>query len=219
MDWQLLVGIVVTVGLPAALLSYSVWRMRGVSGPQVELEPHSLVSVLLTFPVTGKALQELEAVVRRADFRAPETRRAAIRTLNAWLALRDRSAGDGRCAVLHSSKARDNNMGRQAERLAQRQTERMDRKPAGGADRSASAGDAPWCVIGIVAAAADSAAGRISPGEGRGPGEAGLAGLAAAAEALAPMQAFYLFFAPAPGERLSRADAAQMVKDLTESGP
>jgi hypothetical protein len=38
--------------------------------------------------------------------------------------------------------------------------------------------------------------------------------LKAAAEASVAMDAFYLFYSPAPGETLSRNDARQIVRDL-----
>jgi hypothetical protein len=57
-----------TVGIPAALLLYSVKRMRALAGPHVELEAQHIINIVMAFPTTEESLQRLEMLVRRADF-------------------------------------------------------------------------------------------------------------------------------------------------------
>src|SRR5688500_2914420 len=90
-DWLLLLSGAATIGIPAALLLYSVKKMRDLAGPQLELEPQHLVNVVISFPTTQESLQSLEFLVRRADFRSPQTRRDELRKLRSWLADQDLS--------------------------------------------------------------------------------------------------------------------------------
>lgn len=217
-DWLLLLSGVATVGIPTALLLYSVKRMRDLAGPQVELEPQHLVNVVLAFPTTDESLQSLEFLVRRADFRSPQTRRDELRKLKSWLADQDLSAGDGYSVVLRQPSDNKNTrlMGPDAERLAEKQIKRMETLgntgPSSVSIRASQ--DERWCVLALVAALAASAAEKLPEGSGIRTACQSHDGLNAAAELGAAMDAFYLFYSPAPRERLTQDEARRIIADL-----
>ena len=209
-DWILLLKGAATVGIPTALLLYSVKRMQALAGPHIELEPQHLVNIVLAFPTTEFSLQSLEILVRGADFRSPEMRRIELRKLQNWLADRSILGGDGFSVVLRRPAERQ---GPEAERLANVQIKRME-APENYQNASEIAENCDWCVLGVVAAVAMSAADTIPEG-----GDAAVASqaqdtLKAAADAAVAMDAFYLFYAPAPKQRLTEDAARRLIADL-----
>ena len=209
-DWILLLKGVATVGIPTALLLYSVKRMQALSGPHIELEPQHLVNIVLAFPTTEFSLQSLEMLVRGADFRSPEMRRIELRKLQNWLADRSVLGGDGFSLVLRRPAGRQ---GPEAERLANLQIKRME-APENYAVMPKTAEDADWCVIGLVAAVAQSAADTIPEGSDADVAFEAQDTLKAAADAAVAMDAFYLFYAPAPKQRLTADAARRLIADL-----
>jgi hypothetical protein len=219
-DWLLLLSGVATVGIPTALLLYSVKRMRDLAGPQLELEPQHLINVVLAFPTTDESLQSLEFLVRRADFRSPQTRRDELRKLKSWLADQDLSAGDGYSVVLRQPSENKNTrlMGPDAERLAAAQIKRLETVDGGPRSHSnvsiRASQNERWCVLALTAALAASAAEKLPEGSGIRTACQSHDGLNAAAELGAAMDAFYLFYSPAPRERLTQDEARRIVADL-----
>lgn len=209
-DWILLLKAVATVGIPTALVLYSVKRMQALAGPHVELEPQHLVNIVLAFPTTDFSLQSLEMLVRGADFRSPETRRVELRKLQNWLADRSVLGGDGFSLVLRRPAERP---GPQAERLANVQIKRME-APQNYEDAPETAEEAVWCVIGLVAALAVSAVDTIPEGDSAEIASQAQDALKAAAEATVAMDAFYLFYAPAPKQRLGEEAARRLIANL-----
>jgi hypothetical protein len=217
-DWLLLLSGVATVGIPTALILYSVKRMRDLAGPQLELEPQHLMNVVLAFPTTDESLQSLEFLVRRADFRSPQTRRDELRKLKSWLADQDLSAGDGYSVVLRQPSENKNTrlMGPDAERLAEAQIKRMETVATTGRSSVSirASQNERWCVLTLVAALAAAAAEKLPEGSGIRTACQSHDGLNAAAELGAAMDAFYLFYSPAPGERLTQDEARRIIADL-----
>jgi hypothetical protein len=190
--------------------------MRDLAGPQLELEPQHLVNVVLAFPTTDESLQSLELLVRRADFRSPQTRRDELRKLKSWLADQDLSSGDGCSVVLRQPSNNTRLMGPEAERLAEKQIKRLETVPSTGhpsASMRASQNE-QWCVLALVAALAASAAEKLPEGSGIRTACQSHDGLNAAAELGAAMDAFYLFYSPAPRERLTQDEARRLIAEL-----
>ena len=210
-DWLQLLSGLATVGIPTALLLYSVKKMRALAGPHAELEPQHIVNIMLAFPTTQESLQSLEILVRRADFRSPETRRDELRKLKSWLADHDLSVGDGCSAVLRQSLTNPGLAGPGAERLAEAQIRRLEIPPQTVSPRL---GETSWCVLSLAAAIAASAAETLPEGNGIEAATGAHDALKAATEAFVAMDAFYLFYSPAPGETLSPTDAHRLVQDL-----
>ncbi len=215
-DWLLLLSGVATVGIPTALLLYSVKRMRDLAGPQIELEPQYLVNVVLTFPTEEESLRSLEFLVRRADFRSPQTRRDELRKLKSWLADQDLSAGDGYSVVLRQREKNTRMMGPEAERLAEAQIKRLETVEQSPLSPvlAPSSGEQQWCVLSLVAALAASAAEKLPEGAGVRTACQSHDALNAAADINAAMDAFYLFYSPAPRERLTHDEARCITADL-----
>jgi hypothetical protein len=214
-DWLLLLSGAATVGIPTALLLYSVKRMRDLAGPHLELEPQHVVNVVLAFPTTAASLQSLEFLVRRADFRSPQTRREELRKLKTWLADQDLSRGDGFSMVLRQSIKDQGAVGPGlvAERLAEAQIKRME-MPNSRNGSPAPPGGAEWCVIGLAAALAASVAETFPASAGLSAACQGHDALTAATEKGVAMDAFYLFYSPAPEQRLTEDDARVLTADL-----
>ncbi|MES2462875.1 MAG: hypothetical protein V4671_20010 [Armatimonadota bacterium] len=212
-DWSLILSGVATVGIPTALLLYSVKRMRDLAGPHVELEPQHLVNVVLAFPTTDESLRSLEFIVRRADFRSPQTRRDELRKLKSWLADQDLSAGDGYAVVLPPPEKSAGPTGPAAQSLAEAQIKRLE-TPAAMPRPASTRAESSWCVLGLVAALAASAAEKLTEGDGAPSACQSHDALTAAADVGAAMDAFYLFYSPAPQERLSRDQARKITSDL-----
>ena len=209
-DWLLLLKVAATVGIPTALVLYSVKRMQALAGPHIELEPQHLVNIVLAFPTTEFSLHSLEMLVRGADFRSPEMRRLELRRLQSWLADRSVLGGDGFSLVLRRPAERQ---GPEAERLANVQIKRME-APENYADAPESAEDSSWCVLGLVAAIAMSAADTLPEGDGADIASRAQDALKTAANAAVTMDAFYLFYAPAPKQRLTEDVARRLIADL-----
>jgi hypothetical protein len=208
-DWMLLLSGVATVAIPTALLLYSVKRMRDMSGPHLELEPQHLVNIVLSFPTSEESLQSLEFLVRRADFRSPETRRGELRKLKAWLADQDLAAGDGYSTIVRQPVDSSSGVaGPAAERLAEAQIRKLE------APNSGQRMSAPWCVLGLVAAIAAPIAEKIPQGNGASTACQSQDALNTAADSLTAMDAFYLFYAPAPSEYLTAEDARRLIPEL-----
>jgi hypothetical protein len=188
--------------------------MRDLAGPQMELEPQHLVNVVLAFPTTQESLQSLELLVRRADFRSPQTRRDELRRLRSWLADQDLSAGDGYSVVLRQPEKNPGIAGPGAERLAEAQIKHLETTGHRTAPASFPPEAQSWCVLGLVAALAASAAEKLPEGSGAPAACQSHDALTVAAENSAAMDAFYLFYSPAPREYLTQDEARHITADL-----